>query len=100
VEQVIVHALGKRDMRTAALQRQLDRLGEALARSHRRLPTPARRARRERVGNEICEQNGKHSRMSVPGALREGIRPMWGRYCCVAISNYGSATRAKNVQNG
>src|SRR5262249_57078712 len=73
VEQLIEHAPGERAMRTAALQRQIDRLGAALARSPRRLPTPARRARRERVGNEICEQNGKHSRMSVPGRFGKGF---------------------------
>src|SRR5262249_10494144 len=99
VEQLIEHAPGERAMRAAALQRQIDRLDAALARSPRRLPPPARRARRERVGNEICEQNGKHSRIRCgSGGRRESH--MWGRYCCIAISNYGSAARAKNVQNG
>src|SRR5262249_40485175 len=100
VEQLIEHAPGERAMRTAALQRQIDRLGAALARSPRRLPTPARRARRERVGNEICKQNGKHSRMSAPGALREGDSSDVGTRLLHCNINYGSAARAKNVQNG
>src|SRR5262249_52913621 len=101
VEQLIEHPPGESAVGAAALQRQIDRLGAALARARGRLATPARRARRERVGNEICKQNGEHSRMSMSGAPRRiRIRTMWGRYCCIAISNYGSAARGKKVQKG
>jgi len=67
VEQLIEHAPGERAVRAAALQGEIDRLGAPLplARSPRWRHAPRRTARRERVGNEICEQNGKHSRISM-----------------------------------
>src|SRR5262249_23533399 len=94
VEPLIEHAPGEGAVRAAALQGEIDRLGATLAHAPRRQPAPRRTARRERVGNEICEQNRKHSRISMRRVFGEGIRTMWGWYCCIAISNYGSATRA------
>src|SRR5215831_884044 len=73
LEQLIEHPPGERAVRAAALEREIDRLGAALARSPRQLRTPARTARRERVGNEICEQNGEHSRVSMWGRLGSGF---------------------------
>src|SRR5262249_52710341 len=70
VEQLIEHPPGEGAVGAAALQRQIDRLGAALARARGRLATPAWRARRERAGNEVCKQNGEHSRMPMSGAPR------------------------------
>src|SRR5215468_4466659 len=65
LEELIEHAPGERAVRAAALQGEIDRLGATLAHSPRRRPAPRWTARRERVGNETCEKNRKHSRISM-----------------------------------
>ena len=65
LKELIEHAPSERAVRAAALQGEIDPLGATLPHSPRRRHAPRRTARRERVGNEICEQNGKHSPISM-----------------------------------
>ncbi len=60
----------------AALQGEIDRLARAASALPGCERPPPRSSRLERIGNDICEQNGKHSRRGVVGMSSGGTCDM------------------------
>ena len=84
LEQLVEHPPGESAMGAASLQGEIDRLARAASALPGCERPPPRSSRLERIGNEICEQNGKHSRRGVVGMSSEE-RVIWWRDCCIAI---------------
>src|SRR5262249_49948278 len=98
LEQLVEYPPSESAMGAAPLQRETDRLARpAPALAGRKRPPP-RGSRLERIGKDVCEQNGKHSRRGRSGDELGGTCDMVAGLLHCNIY-YGIAARAKYRQS-